>query len=89
MKALEEKIESLRNKALAEKLSIASEKLYCESRLIKIEILRGEGREFFAVYRVESVDVNGAENLQLCAMINSGLVKSAMLAEITKSALWQ
>lgn len=89
METLAEKIESLRNKALAEKHPIASEKLYFESRLVKIEILRAGGREFFAVYRVESVDINGAENLQLCAMINCGLIKSSMLAEITKSALWQ
>ena len=89
MKTLAEKIEALRNKVLAEKLPIASEKLYFESRLVKIEILRGQGKEFFAVYRVESVDVNGAENLQLCAMISSGLIKSSMLAEITKSTIWQ
>ena len=89
MKTLAEKIETLRNKVLAEKLPIASEKLCFESRLVKIEMLRAGGREFFAVYRVESVDVNGAENLQLCAMINSGLIKSSMLAEITKSAIWQ
>ena len=89
MNTLIEKIESLRNKVLAEKLSVASERLYFESRLVKIEILRAGGREFFAVYRVESVDINGAENLQLCAMINSGLIKSSMLAEITKSAIWQ
>ena len=89
MNTLADKIESLRNRPLAEKLSIASEKFYIESRLVKIEILRGHGKEFFAVYRVESVDTNGAENLQLCAMINCGLIKSSMLAEITKSAIWQ
>ena len=89
METLAEKIETLRNKALAEKLLIASERLYFESRLVKIEILRAGGREFFAAYKIESVDVNGAENLQLCAMINCGLIKSSMLAEITKSAVWQ
>ena len=83
MNTLAEKIETLRNKALAGKLPIASERLSIESRLVKIEILRAGGREFFAVYRVESVDVNGAENLQLFAMINCGLIKSSMLAEIT------
>ena len=89
MKTLSEKIESLRNKALAEKLSIASERLYFESRLIKIEILRAGGREFFALYHVESVGQDGAENLQLYAMINCGSIKSLMLAEITKSVIWQ
>ena len=89
MKTLAEKIETLRNKALAEKHPIVSERLYIECRLVKIEILRAGGREFFAVYHVESVGQDGAENLQLCAMINSGLIKSSMLAEITKSAIWQ
>ena len=89
MKTLAEKIEALRNKVLAEKLPIASERLFFESHLIKIEILRAGGREFFALYRVESVGQDGAENLQLYAMIICGLIKSSMLAEITKSAIWQ
>ena len=89
MKTLTEKIEDLRKKALAEKPSVASEKLYFKSRLIKIEILRAGEREFFALYKDENVDENGAENLQLYAMINCGSIKSSMLAEITKSTLWQ
>ena len=89
MNTLASKIEYLRNKVLAEKLTVASEKLYFESRLVKIEILRAGGREFFAAYKIESADVNGAENLQLCAMINCGPLQSSMLAEITKSAIWQ
>ena len=83
------KIEILRARALAEKLPLVSEKLFISAQLARMEILRGGGREFFALYKIESTDRNGAEKLQLFAMINCGLIASKTLAEISTAALWQ
>lgn len=62
---LANKIGMMRTRVLSEKLLLASEKFYCESHLIRVEISRSNGTEFFAVYKIESVDTTGAENLRV------------------------
>lgn len=82
------KIEVLRARALAENLPLVSEKIIY-ARTARIEIIRGGGREFFALYAIHGVDNCGAEKSDLYAMINCGLIASKTLAEIATAALWQ